>query len=88
MTELFSDVLPGPVLSRTSKATFGGVFWGPKSREFAETWNGTGLDPELVDPEALRSAWLRELPPYGAALPLQAAWLFEQREQQGQMGNP
>ena len=32
MTALFSDVLPGPVLARSSKASFGGVFWGPASQ--------------------------------------------------------
>jgi hypothetical protein len=78
MTELFSDVLPGPVLARTSKATFGGVFWGPASREFADGWDGSGLSAELVDAEALRRAWQESTPVYGAALPLQAAWLFSQ----------
>jgi len=77
MTTLFSDVLPGPILSRTSKATFGGVFWGPASRAFAEAWDGTGLDSELIDAEALRQAWMAPVPVYGSALPLHAAWLFD-----------
>ena len=34
MTELFSSVLPSRVLERISKASFGGVFWGPESRRF------------------------------------------------------
>lgn len=76
MTALFSDVLPGPVLARTSKASFGGVFWGPASRHFARAWDGTGLSHDLIDPDALRRAWLDPIPVYGAALPLQAAWLF------------
>jgi hypothetical protein len=76
MTALFSDVLPGPVLARTSKASFGGVFWGPAARSFAEGWDGTGLSGDLVDTEALRRAWLAPVPVYGSALPLQAAWLF------------
>ncbi|MGD0391389.1 MAG: asparagine synthase-related protein [Acidimicrobiales bacterium] len=79
MTALFSDVLPGTVVARTSKASFGAVFWGPACRRFAEEWDGTGLSPELVDPEALRRAWLAPVPVYGAALPLHAAWLYERR---------
>jgi asparagine synthase (glutamine-hydrolysing) len=75
MTSLFGDLLPGPVLARTTKASFGGVFWGPASRRFAETWDGTGLDERLVDAELLRQEWLSPLPVYGSALPLHAAWL-------------
>ena len=75
MTALFGDVLPAPVLARTSKASFGGVFWGPASRHFAESWDGTGLDGELVDAGELRREWLSPVPVYGSALPLHAAWL-------------
>ncbi len=80
MTSLFSDVLPGPVMARTSKASFGGVFWGPACRSFADEWDGTGLSSELVDPEALRRAWQAPVPVYGSALPLHAAWLYGRRE--------
>jgi asparagine synthase (glutamine-hydrolysing) len=75
MTALFAGLLPDPVLSRTSKASFGGVFWGPESRRFAEEWDGTGLDDHLVDAAALCRAWLEPVPVYGSALPLHAAWL-------------
>ncbi len=75
MTALFGDLLPAPVLARTGKASFGGVFWGPASRRFAEEWDGTGLDGRLVDAEALRAEWLSPVPVYGSALPLHAAWL-------------
>ena len=63
--------------ARVSKASFGGVFWGPESRRFAEEWDGTGLADELVDGAALRTAWRAPVPVYGSALPLQAAWLFD-----------
>jgi asparagine synthase (glutamine-hydrolysing) len=76
MTALFSDVLPEAVLARTSKATFGGVFWGPSSRRFAESWDGSGLDATLVDTDALRRAWLEPVPVFASALPLHAAWLY------------
>jgi asparagine synthase (glutamine-hydrolysing) len=75
MRALFARLLDDEIMSRVSKATFGGVFWGPASRQFAETWDGTGLDPHLVDAEALRKAWQAPLPLFGAALPLHAAWL-------------
>jgi hypothetical protein len=89
MTALFSDVLPSPVLARTSKATFGGVFWGPAARSFATEWDGTGLSADLVDGDALRRAWLAPVPVYGSALPLQAAWLFDRsRQRSATDGNP
>jgi hypothetical protein len=77
MTSLFSEVLPGGVLGRRTKASFGGVFWGPASRQFAHDWDGSGLSDELVDREALRGAWLAPVPVYGAAIPLHAAWLAQ-----------
>jgi hypothetical protein len=80
MTALFADVIPGPVMARTSKASFGGVFWGPASRRFAQEWDGTGLSADLVDGEALRQAWLAPVPVYGSALPLHAAWLYGRKE--------
>jgi asparagine synthase (glutamine-hydrolysing) len=81
MTALFSGVLPDPILTRVSKATFGGVFWGPASRSFAQEWNGSGLGDDLVDTDALRREWLEPVPVYGAALPLHAAWLFNRSDQ-------
>ena len=78
MRAVFSPLLTDAILSRVSKATFGGVFWGPASRQFAEDWDGGGLDPCWVDPSALRDAWRAPTPVYGAALPLQAAWLATQ----------
>jgi asparagine synthase (glutamine-hydrolysing) len=79
MSSLFSDLLPKSILTRRSKATFGVVFWGPASRAFAENWDGTGLNPEFVDADALRQAWLAPVPVYGCVLPLHAAWLFSVR---------
>jgi asparagine synthase (glutamine-hydrolysing) len=82
MRALFADLLPGPITARTSKATFGGVFWGPASRQFAEEWDGTGFRPEIVDAEVLRSEWLAPVPVHGATLPLHAAWLLHHRVRQ------
>lgn len=75
MTAAFSDLLPREVLTRVSKASFGRVFWGPQSRQFAAQWSGKGLSTSLVRVEDLRHAWLSRLPVYGSAVPLHAAWL-------------
>jgi hypothetical protein len=83
MKAVFSPLLNDAILSRRSKATFGDVFWGPESREFAKDWDGTGLDPRWVDADALRANWLEPRPVYGAALPLQAAWLARQERSTG-----
>lgn len=75
MSAVFGEILPVEVLSRVSKATFGRAFWGPMSREFAARWDGEGLPLDLVRPTALKAAWQQEVPVYGSALPLHAAWL-------------
>ncbi|MBD8061585.1 asparagine synthase-related protein [Oceanitalea stevensii] len=71
---LFHDVLPDRVLSRRSKASFNSTRWGPEERAFARAWDGTGLDPDWVDPVALRSAWLEEDPHPAADYLLHVAW--------------
>jgi len=78
MKELFGDLLPGAVLQRESKATFDSVFWNRHSRAFARRWSGDGVDPELVDADALRQAWLSgDVTANSATLLLQQAWLAE-----------
>jgi len=39
---------------------------------------GTGIDPELVDPDALRAAWSGPSPSLAAGTLLQDAWLSAQ----------
>jgi asparagine synthase (glutamine-hydrolysing) len=75
MRALFSPLLDDTVLCRVSKASFAGVHWGPATRRFAKDWDGTGVSARYVDVDALREAWCTPTPPYGAALPLHAAWL-------------
>jgi asparagine synthase (glutamine-hydrolysing) len=67
------------VVARRDKAAFNCSRFGPVSREFARTWDGRGVDEGLVDPEALRAAWLSEVPPPATALLLQQAWLTTSR---------
>jgi asparagine synthase (glutamine-hydrolysing) len=75
MKRYFGDLLPPRVTERSTKAVFTEVFVGARTRGFAEEWDGTGLDPELVDVEALRRVWLSKVPDLRSLLPLQAAWL-------------
>ncbi len=75
---LVGDLLPDRVLARPTKAFFDQAFLGDRSRAFAESWSGRGLDDELVDATALRAEWLSERPS-GLTFPLlQAAWLASQ----------
>ncbi len=84
MRWVFGDLLPEAVLTRRSKAEFGAAFWGPASRAFAATWDGSGLDEELVDTDALRAVWRDENPPPATATLMQQAWLAaNERERDG-----
>ncbi|KZM79396.1 hypothetical protein A0J59_09670 [Cellulosimicrobium sp. I38E] len=75
LRRLAGDLLPDPVLARTSKAWFNATRWGPEEREVARRWDGSGVDPELVDHDELRAAWASPVPPAAAELLLHAAWL-------------
>jgi asparagine synthase (glutamine-hydrolysing) len=75
MRRLFSGDLPDDVLARASKANFALAYFRSHTRAFARRWDGLGLDPELVDAEALRRVWLSPLVSASSALALQAAWL-------------
>lgn len=69
------DVLPPALVARETKAHFHYAYFRGPSREFARSWDGTGFDPDLVNPEPLRQAWLGRWPRGSSALALQAAWL-------------
>lgn len=72
---LAEGLLPASVITRRDKAAFNSSRFGPVSREFARTWDGRGVDDRLVDPVALRAAWLADVPPPATAMLLQQAWL-------------
>jgi asparagine synthase (glutamine-hydrolysing) len=76
---LFGELLPAELLERRTKGEFGEALWGERARAFAASWNGDGVDRELVDADALRSVWRQRNPPLGAATLLQAAWLATSR---------
>jgi len=72
---LFGELLPGTVLERPTKAQFDALFWNRHSRRFAATWNGGGIDRDLVELDALRSLWSSPSPPGQTFTLLQAAWI-------------
>ena len=75
--ELVGDLLPRAVIDRNTKASFGGPFWGPHTQEFVSSWDGRGVDSEIVEPEMLASEWKRARPQATSHALLQAAWLHQ-----------
>jgi asparagine synthase (glutamine-hydrolysing) len=70
-------VLPEALVRRSTKASFGEVFWGDEARTAMAGWDGQGLDPSIVDIERLRAEWNAPAPdPHTVAL-LQSVWLLE-----------
>lgn len=80
MQALFEGLLPMALLQRSTKAEFGRAIWNRHSHAFAREWTGDGLDPALVDTDALRRLWNWDpeapgRPDFRSASLLQAAWL-------------
>lgn len=74
---LFAGLLPKEVLARPDKATFGPVFFGPAFRRFAADWDGSGIDPALVDARALRHTWLAERVHWQSSDLIHRCWLAQ-----------
>jgi asparagine synthase (glutamine-hydrolysing) len=72
---VFGDVLPRELIERRSKAEFGRAIWRGRALEFASRWDGSGVDPDLVDADRLRAAWAADNPAFGSATLLHGAWL-------------
>lgn len=75
---LFADLLPDAILARTGKARFNAVVVASHSRDFVKRWNGEGVDPDLVDPEALVAEWRSPFPDARSLPLIQSAWLATQ----------
>ncbi|GAA3706933.1 hypothetical protein GCM10022204_26030 [Microlunatus aurantiacus] len=75
MRFLFADTLPAAVLSRPTKARFNHAHAAEATRGFARDWDGTGVDPNLVDVDRLRDVWLSDQPTMATGMLLHAAWL-------------
>jgi asparagine synthase (glutamine-hydrolysing) len=78
MRALYGDLLPREILERRTKALFARAVFRRYTREFARTWNGSGVDIDLVDPEVLREMWLSDDPHAPSMTLLQQAWLARQ----------
>jgi asparagine synthase (glutamine-hydrolysing) len=85
---LFGQLLPGDTVKRGTKALFDEVFWREPSRQFAREWDGSGVDEDLVDPDALRAEWLAETPDVRTALLLQTLWLDRQQRDPARAAAP
>jgi hypothetical protein len=85
MAALVGDLLPPEVLNRSTKSHFSEVVWGPASRELAASWDGDGLDPELIDFDRLRQEWAAEAPDTQTITLLQSVWWTRAR---GDAGRP
>jgi asparagine synthase (glutamine-hydrolysing) len=76
---VFGDTVPRSVRERADKASFFRPFFNRHSRAFAETWDGAGVDPSLVDAEILREAWNQRDVDARSYAALQSAWLASVR---------
>ncbi len=74
---LFGHLLPPDLLTRRDKASFIGPHVHDHSRAFIERWTGSGVDPDLVDPDELKKVWTEPAPHAGSLLLLQQAKLKE-----------
>jgi Asparagine synthase len=75
MRSVVGDLLPRQVVERDDKAVLASVFIGERSRAFIEQWDGSGVDTEWVDTQALREVWSRRYPYAGSFNLLHQAWL-------------
>lgn len=78
LQQLAGDLLPADLLVERPAPDAIGVFFGARSREFASSWSGGGLDESIVDVDTLRQNWLSDRPDPRTACLLQYAWLTEQ----------
>jgi hypothetical protein len=82
MRHLVGDLLPVETVERRGKAVFGEAVWRDAARQFAASWDGTGLHPGMVDPERVRAAWLSEQPVFHSWTLLHEAWLATEQLQE------
>ena len=75
MRQLFGDLLPDALLARTDKCWFNRAVFGTHSRAFVARWSGGGVDPSMVDADALREVWTADEPNAMTFALLQSCWL-------------
>jgi asparagine synthase (glutamine-hydrolysing) len=77
MERLVGDLLPVEITERLTKAVFDGVFWNRHAIGIAASWDGAGVDADLVDIDVLRRMWTAPgaQPDARTFSLLQSAWL-------------
>lgn len=78
MRAIFNGLLPDALLAREHKAYFNTAFIQQRSRAFLDSWDGAGLDPDLIDLDALRKVWSEPRVHAGTYQLMHAAWLATQ----------
>jgi Asparagine synthase len=79
MSRLFADLVPPRVMARPDKGVYNNAVFTDELQAFAASWDGSGVDPTLVDTEALRTSWRSgHVHPLTIGL-LQAVWLTTAR---------
>jgi asparagine synthetase B (glutamine-hydrolysing) len=73
----FSGLLPEEIIVRTDKASFNEAVFARHTREFVDTWNGEGLNDDLVDADKLAAHWREEASEiwFSSVMLLKQAWL-------------
>lgn len=81
VTRMLADrMLPASLVERHTKAEFSEPYFGVHTKRFARAWDGrTGIDPAVIDPDALRAEWLSGHPHSCSAALLQSTWLATTR---------
>jgi asparagine synthetase B (glutamine-hydrolysing) len=79
MAALVGDLLPDTLISRSTKAEFGGALWSGGSLEFARAWSGEGVDREIVDVDRLAAEWQQPEPDTHTVTLLQSLWMSQSR---------
>lgn len=84
LARIAGDTLPAVITAPRRKATFLQVFLRRHSRDFVASWDGSGVDTDLVDPVALRREWSRWPIPPGTVSLLQQLRLAAHPDPAGQ----
>ncbi len=75
VTHLAGDLLPRETLERPSKTMYDGAFWSGAAHAFVAEWDGSGVDSQHVNIDALRAEWSKPRPMPQSFIQLQKAWL-------------
>ena len=76
--QLAGHLLPAELLRRSDGAGGAQPFFGEASAAFAANWTGEGLDPDVVDANALRAGWSSSSFPWASTMLLQLAFAHDE----------